>query len=128
MFIRPTIREAPTTERDVFAFHIIGEVTADDMSAMADYMNTQFDKHDTVSMLLMFDIYDGAERGASFDWETLKSRVRALGKVRRYAVVGGSDAAKQAVEWSGKMLPVDARSFDAANEDAAWAFLGAQRA
>lgn len=128
MFVTPTIRQAPATKPNVFAFHIVGEVTSDDMEAMGAFMNDQFKLHDSVSMLLIFDLYDGAVAGASLNWESIKSRFQSLTKVERYGVVGAPGGPSQAVEWLGKILPVDARTFERSELDAAWAFVGAQPA
>ena len=126
MFVTPSIRQSPTTEDHVFAFRIVAEVSSDDMEAMGAYMNDQFDRHDRVSMLLIFDRYEGSETGASLNWESLKSRVKSVIKVDRYAVVGAPDAASRLIEGMGKLLPVDARSFTHAEEDEAWRFVGAR--
>lgn len=124
MFVRPSIREVPNDTEGVYAFHIMGEVGADDMSAMGAYMNERFDRHDSVSMLLIFDRYDGSERGASLDWEVIKSQVRSLSKVDKYAVVGAPDRAAKMVETFGSVIPVETRAFDTAAEG--WSFVGAR--
>ncbi|WOI57090.1 STAS/SEC14 domain-containing protein [Palleronia sp. LCG004] len=126
MFVTPTVREAPTTENDVFAFHIMGEVSAEDMEAMGAYMNEQFETHDNVSMLMIFDRFEGSETGASFQWETLKSRFRSLGKVDKYVVVGAPDGPSRMIEWMGKILPIEAKTFPREQTDEAWAFVGAR--
>ena len=121
-----TIRRIPTDMATVHAFRIVGKVSADDMKGMAQTMNAAFDTHDTVSMLLIFDHFDGAEAGAGFDMETLKSQFRALADVDRYAVVGAPDAAETMIAVMDKIIPTDARTFDAGQEQAAWQFVGAR--
>ena len=124
MFTTASVRETPNDTDSVYAFHIMGEVSAEDMSAMADYMNRAFDTHDKVSMLLIFDRYGGAERGASADWSVIKSRLRSLTNVDKYAVVNAPDSAESMIRTMGALIPVDVRTFD--DEDAAWAFVGAR--
>ncbi len=75
-------------------------------------------------MLLIFDSYGGAETGASLDWSVVKSRVRSLAKVERYAVVDAPERAAKMIETMGAVLPVEARAFD--REEEAWAFVGAR--
>ncbi len=123
MLVRPTVREVPNDTAGVYAFHILGEVTAEDMSAMAEHMNERFDRHDKVSMLLIFDAFRGAEKGANTDWGVIKSRLRALSKVDKYAVVNAPERAERMIEAMNAVIPVEARTFDSA--DAAWAFVGA---
>lgn len=60
----PSITEVETSRADLFAFRIDGEVSRDDMSAMADYMNDVFDRFEQIDMLMIFDRYEGAERVA----------------------------------------------------------------
>lgn len=124
MFVTPSIRETPTDTAGVFAFHIIGEVSSDDMIALAETMNDRFDAHEKVSMLLIFDRYEGAERGANLDWTVIKSRLRSVVNIDKYVLVNAPQGAARMVETFGKLLPVDAMSFD--DEDAAWEFVGAR--
>ncbi|KIN75373.1 DUF3478 domain containing protein [Sulfitobacter noctilucae] len=113
-----------TTRQDLYAFRITGEVSREDMTAMAEFMNDVFDKHEKVDMLMIFDRYEGAETGASFSWEALKSRVRSITNVDRYVVVGAPDAAQSLIEVMDSLMPVDAETFD--TEPAAWRSLDAE--
>ncbi|SHJ42279.1 SpoIIAA-like [Palleronia salina] len=128
MFVTPSIRQAPSTEDHVFAFHIMGEITSDEMEAMGAYMNEQFEHHDNVSMLLIFDRFEGSEAGAGLNWESLKAQLKSVTKVDRYAVVGAPSTPSRLVEVFGKVLPLKAQSFDRGDEDAAWQFVGARPA
>ncbi|WP_168771086.1 STAS/SEC14 domain-containing protein [Palleronia sediminis] len=124
MLVTPSIRETPTDRADVYAFHIMGEVSEDDMEDMAERMNDVFDRHDKVSMLLIFDRYEGAETQAHFDWDVIRSRLRSVTKVEKYAVAKAPERAGKLVERFGKLLPLEARAFD--DVDAAWVFVGAR--
>lgn len=121
----PSITEVETSRADLFAFRIKGEVSRDDMSAMADYMNDVFDRFEQIDMLMIFDRYEGAEAGASLSWEALKSRFRSLTKVGRYLVVGAPDRAAELIEIMDNLIPVKAETYD--DEAAAWRALGAER-
>lgn len=124
MLVKPSLREVPNDTPGVFAFHVMGEVSAEDMAAMAEYMNAQFDRHDKVSMLLIFDSYGGSERGASLDGSVIRSQLRSLSKVDRYAVVNAPDHAEGMIKTMNALIPVTARTFDSADE--AWDFVGAR--
>jgi hypothetical protein len=121
----PSITEVETSRADLFAFRIDGEVSRDDMSAMADYMNDVFDRFEQIDMLMIFDRYEGAEAGASLSWEALKSRFRSLTKVGRYLVVGAPERAAELIEIMDNLIPVKAETYD--DEAAAWRALGAER-
>ncbi len=110
----------------VYAFRISGEITGDDMEAMSHVMNTAFDNNETVSMLLLFDGYEGRETGAGLNWESIKAQFRSLANVEKYAVVGAPSGAAAMIDFMDKIIPVDARSFPASDESAAWAFVGAR--
>ena len=124
MLITNTIRQIAVTSPDVYAFRIRGEVAADDLKAMAETMNDAFDIQPTVSMLLMFDQFDGVETGAGFDMETLTSQFRSLAKVDKYAVVGAPRFASVMINVMDKVIPTDARTFGADEEMLAWEFVG----
>lgn len=121
-----TITQLQVDNPAVFAFTIRGQVSEEDMKAMAATMNAAFDTHDSVSMLLIFAVYDGSETGAGLNAETLKSQFRSLSHVDKYAVVGAPPAAAGMINAMDKLIPVDARTFDAADEQEAWRFVGAQ--
>ena len=124
MLTLPSVVEVATSREDLFAFRITKEVTHDDMTALAEYVNGIFDSHDSVDLMMIFDRYDGAEAGASLSWEALKSRFRSLVKVNRYVVVGVPESAAALIEAMGTLIPVKAETYD--EELAAWRALDAE--
>ncbi len=127
MLTLPSIVQVPTTRNNLFAFRITDEVSREDMTAMAEYINDVFDTHEEkVDMLMIFDRYEGAELGASWSWEALKSRFRSLSNVGRYVVVGAPEGAQTLIEVMDNLMPVDAETFD--EEISAWRSLGAEAA
>lgn len=123
-----TIRRIATTKSDVYAFEIDGKVSADEMAQMADVMNAAFDAPDKVDMLLIFRKFDGSEMGAGYDWSSIKSRFRSVTNVGKYVVVGAPEEAATMIEVMGKIIPVEAMTFDMGELDAAWAAVGARPA
>ncbi|UWQ18834.1 STAS/SEC14 domain-containing protein [Jannaschia sp. M317] len=124
----PTIRRIPTVDPATFAFEIEGEVSAEEMETLAKQMNAAFDTYDQVNMLLVFAPYGGSELGAGLDWESIRSRFRSLSHVNKYAVVGAPEGAAMMIEAVGRMIPVEARTFDLPDIDAAWDFVGTRPA
>lgn len=125
MLKRDSILQVNTSRDDLYAFRITGEVSSEDMEAMAEHMNAVMDAHENqIDMLLIFDRYDGAESGASFGWESIKSRFKALSNVNRYVVVGAPDSAQQMIDAMGSVIPVKAETYD--TEIAAWRALDAE--
>lgn len=122
------ITPVPATRDDLYAFRISGEVGRDDMAAMARRMNDAFGRHDSVDMLLIFDDFDGRSTGAGLDPEVLKAEFRSLSNVNRYVVVGAPAAARGFLEAMGRLIPVEARTYDRGDVEKAWADLGARPA
>ncbi|MCR8825343.1 SpoIIAA family protein [Pseudosulfitobacter koreensis] len=120
----PSVIQIATTRDDLYVFRIVAEVSSEDMTELATYMNDAFDRPGKVDMMLIFDPYEGAETGASFGWETLKSRVRSLSNVGKYVVVGAPKQAVGMIETMDKVIPVDAETFD--DEASAWRYVGAE--
>jgi hypothetical protein len=121
-----TIALIPVNNPTVFAFRIRGEVDSEDMQRMASTMQDAFDGFDRVSMLLLFDDYEGQELGASLHPGVVTTQLRALANVEKYAVVGAPGGAKALINVMDKIIPVDARTFDRSDEEAAWDFVGAR--
>lgn len=120
-----TINQIPVDNPLVYAFRISGEIDAEDMKAMGATMNDAFDAHPSVSVLLIFNQFEGLDAGAGFDKETFTSQVRSLAKVNKYAVVGAPSAAATMINVMDKIIPTDARTFLPSEEADAWAFVGA---
>ncbi|MFL4469505.1 STAS/SEC14 domain-containing protein [Tateyamaria armeniaca] len=119
------ITQIATDRTDLFAFRISGKITDDAMEDMAEYMNDVFDAHaEKVDMLMIFDHFDGSEFGASWDWDVIKSRFKAISNVDRYVVVGAPDNAEKMIRFMDSILPVKAETFD--DEAVAWRSLQAQ--
>jgi hypothetical protein len=124
MLTLPSITQIATSRKDLYAFRITAEVSREDMTAMAEYMNRVFDQTEKVDMLMIFDRYKGAETGASLSWEALKSRFRSATNVGRYVVVGAPDGAETLIDVMNAIIPVEAETFD--EEFAAWRSLDAE--
>ncbi|WP_415404981.1 STAS/SEC14 domain-containing protein [Tateyamaria sp. SN3-11] len=119
------ITQIATDRADLYAFRLTGKITDDAMEDMAEYMNTAFDAHhDKIDMLMIFDRFEGSEFGASWDWDVIKSRFKALSNVDRYVVVGAPDRADKMIALMDRILPVNAETFE--DEAAAWQALGAK--
>lgn len=124
MLTLPSITQIATSRKDLYAFRITAEVSREDMTAMAEYMNRVFDQTEKVDMLMIFDRYKGAETGASLSWEALKSRFRSATNVGRYVVVGAPDGAETLIDVMNAIIPVEAETFH--EEFAAWRSLDAE--
>ena len=125
-FAHGAITQIATDNPQVYAFRVNGHIDDDDEEAMAKYMNDVFDTHEKVDMLLDLTGFTGSDWDAMFDGDVLKSRFRSVSKVGKYAVIGAPAGAARMIAVMDKIIPVDARAFDAPEADAAWAFVGAK--
>jgi len=106
------------------AFRVGGRVTEPEMKMLSDRVLEAFDRFDKIDLVLIFDRFEGAEKGASANLTSLKARTASLWNVRSYVVAGAPDSAREMIEGMGRVLPVDARTFD--TEAEARAYLEAQ--
>ena len=132
MFQSGPINQIPTDAANVYAFKITGHIDDDASEAMAKFMNDAFDRREEVegapkiNMLLDMTAFTGSDWDAMLDGDVIESRWRSLKNVGRYAVVGAPDRAAKMIGFMDKLIPVEAKAFDATDSAAAWAFVGAQ--
>lgn len=118
-----SIRRIPTSEPRLFAFEIAGKISDDDIEEMAAILTGAFEAHGEVDIILVMRDYQGAELGAIFNREALAAQAKAASSVRRYAVVGAPGWAETMINLFDPVSPVDARTFDLADEEEAWTWV-----
>lgn len=126
--MQSSIRQISTSEANVYAFEISGQLDKHDMKGMAATMQQAFDAHEKVNMLLIFKDYEGSEAGAAISTEALQAQWKSLGNVQRYAVVGAPEHAESLIALMDKIVPVNAETFGEDEVDSAWAWVGARPA
>lgn len=120
------IAQRPSGRADLLAFEVAGRLTAPDVEWMAARATDGFDRLGTVDMLIVVRDWQGADLGAMADPAMLTAQLRSLRHVRRYAVVGAPAWARTMIAASDKLIPVEAKTFDAGAEAAAEAWLRQQ--
>jgi hypothetical protein len=106
------------------AFRIDGKVTAEDMTQLSERALEAFEQHDRMDMLLVIDRFEGSELGAALNIPSIKAQAASLNTLRTYAVAGAPETAGRLIEGMGRLMPVDAQTFD--SESAALDHLRAQ--
>lgn len=122
------VREIRTDTPGVFGFDIPGKVSEEDLAMMAGKMEAAFETHGKVSLLLMFENYEGNELGALLDGDVVRTHFKALSNLERYAVVGAPGHMEAALKVVTAVLPVESKTFDRGEAAAAWAYVGARPA
>lgn len=114
----------PTDHAHVYAFDITGNLDATGMGQMGEMLNHAFDQHPgKVNVLLRFKHFETSDAGVGTTLSAMKAQLRSLTHVQRYAVVGAPQAADNMISFFNHIIPVDARTFPADQEQAAWSFV-----
>ncbi|MBS1301631.1 STAS/SEC14 domain-containing protein [Loktanella sp. SALINAS62] len=113
----------PTDHPFVYAFEVTTALDDAGMAQMADMMNTAFSEHDDkVNILIRFTDFKASDV-PNTGLSGIGAQVRSLTNVHRYATVGAPDTAEKMISFFSKLIPVDAKTFAAADEEAAWDFV-----
>ncbi|MGH1575088.1 STAS/SEC14 domain-containing protein [Methylobacterium sp. P31] len=114
-------RDAPRA--DLIAFEIKDKITKPDIEWMSSITDNAMQAHGKIDMLLIMSNYEGSDLGAKFDGYAKEVKVRSVAHIRRYVVVGAPTFARAMIKLSGAVVPVETKTFDLAEEAAAWAYL-----
>ncbi|MCJ2011498.1 STAS/SEC14 domain-containing protein [Methylobacterium sp. J-076] len=114
-------RDAPRP--DLLAFEIRDKITRPDIEWMSALTDQAMQAHKTIDMLIVMANYEGSELGATFDGYATSVKARSVAHIRHYVVVGAPAFAEAMIKLSGLIMPVETKTFDLADEAAAWAYL-----
>ena len=120
------VREIRTTEPNVFAYDIPGAVSEEDLKRMATRLDAAYETHEQVSLLLLFESYEGNEFGALLDPEVVKTHFKSITNLHRYAVVGAPAHMDVALKAVAAVLPIEPKTFAKGEIAEAWAWVGAR--
>ena len=72
--------------------------------------------------------YRGFDLLAVFHDEYIRMKLRAPSKIAKYAIIGPESWMRNLIELVGGLFSVKIRTFDPAEEDQAWEWVGARQA
>ena len=122
----PSIMIMETDKPDVIGFEVDGRISAVEAEAAVDYFNEALEEGRPLRLLGKIKHIGGAELGAFFDRGFLKLKHDILGRLDRYAIVGGPAWLRTWVTALDKLTKADIRHFKASDEPLAWQWLGAE--
>lgn len=122
------VRRIETNRATAFAFEIVGHVTAADVENLYGLLEGAYALHDKIDLLVKIVDYDGVDWGAVSTSTTEDGRRHALDHIRRCAAIGEPNWILDVTGFFTAPLPVELRHFDAADEEAAWEWIGARPA
>lgn len=114
-------RDAPRP--DLLAFEVKDRITKPYIEWMSSIADEAMKTHDKIDMLIIMSNYEGSDLAARFDGYAASVQARSVAHIRRYVVVGAPTFAKAMINLSGAVMPVEAKTFDLEQENAAWAWL-----
>jgi hypothetical protein len=117
------IRRRASPRPTLLVFEISAKIAKADIEVMAKDVEAAFDTYDKIDMLLIMTDFKGMDADAAFDREALGAQARSIRHVRKYGVVGAPTWARAMIEVSDFLSPVDAKTFDLAEEPEAWAWI-----
>lgn len=118
-----SVVQRDTPRPDLVAFEIKDKITKPDIEWMSSLTDQAMQQHEQIDMLLIMANYEGSELGAKFDGYANSVKARSVAHIRKYVVVGAPAFAEAMIKLSGLIMPVETKTFDLADEDAAWAYL-----
>ena len=113
---------------DLLAFEVRDKITKGDIEWMASIVDGAMRAHDKIDMLIIMSHFQGAEFGATFDGYAIGVEARSVAHIRRYVVVGAPAFVKAMINLSGLILPVETKTFELEEEQAAWAWVSREGA
>ncbi|HVW57412.1 MAG TPA: STAS/SEC14 domain-containing protein [Rhizobiaceae bacterium] len=120
------VRRLDTDRQDVLAFEACGRLDVADVENIYGLLEGACQLHPKIDVLLRIRDYEGIDWTAiARDW-TLLGRNRAIRHIRRYAVVGGPGWIGATIGLFKPFFSLEMRHFDAAEEGAAWEWIGAR--
>ncbi len=122
----PALKIIETDSPSVIGYELDGRLTAPEVEIIADYFTEVLKQPGQVRILGRIRNFAGMEPSVAFSGKYLAMKLAALGKVERYAIIGGP---AWLGSWAGALAPVvqtELRCFEPSDEAAAWAWLGAK--
>ena len=122
----PAITRIPTDADNVYAFEIDGIISVADLPVMTDELNGFLDAHSKVSMLARIKHF-GFDPAIYFQGDLLSTKLNAMKKLERYAIVGAPQWMQKAIDALSPMLSgIEIRAFANDKENEAWSWIGTQ--
>ncbi|MDW6020670.1 STAS/SEC14 domain-containing protein [Mesorhizobium sp. BAC0120] len=122
----PPIRRIETSRDDLCALEIAGRITAPDVENAYGLIEGEFAQHDEIDLLVRIADYGGVDWSTGANLDILRRKLRAIGHIRHYALVGGPFWLRGITALSAPFMSMEIRRFALEDEDAAWKWLKAR--
>ena len=122
----PGVRVVQDGADGLLLFEIDGMMTEEGTEQVFAAFDRAVAAHGKVNLIVRVKNYEGFDLGLLGDPGFMSSKLGAIGKVGRYAVVGAPGWMRTMVQGMGPLIPIEMRTFDASEDAAAleWAANG----
>lgn len=119
----PGLRVVEDGSDGLLVFEIDGKMTREGADAVFAAFDRAVRRNSKVDLLVRVRNYRGFDLSLLGDRDTMRSKFAAIGKVGRYAIVGGPAWLRAVAQALEPIMPLEIRTFDAADDDEAveWA-------
>jgi len=124
----PAIRFLQTTSENVFAYEVDGRLRERDIKSAVNELKPFFERQGKFNVLARMKNFHGFDLLSIFDDDLIRLKIKAPSKIAKYAVIGPKPWMRNLLELAGSVVSTEIRTFDAAEETAAWEWIGAQQA
>lgn len=124
----PAIHFIQTTSEDVFAYEVDGKIRERDIKEAVEVLKPYMDRKGKFNVLARMKDFHGFDLLSVFDDKLIKLKLKAPGKIDKYAVVGPKPWMRNLLELVNSVVRTEIRTFEASEEAAAWEWVGAQQA
>jgi hypothetical protein len=122
----PAIRRIETDRPDVFAIEIIGEVTSADVENLAGLLEGAYALHDRLDLLVRATEFESILWDGVSDETRSDVRDHAGEHIGKMAEIGETSLLRELESILKPRADVERRRFDPAEEEEAWAWIGAR--
>lgn len=122
----PAIRRIDTNRDDLFAFDVVGHVTAADAENLFGLLEAAYALHNKIDVLVRLVDHDGVDWANLSDETVEQGTADAVAHIGRCAAVGEPNWIRGAQGILPASVPIEFRHFETKDEAAAWKWLGAE--
>lgn len=122
----PAIRQIETSRADLCALEIVGRLTTADVENAYGLVEAEFASHDRIDLIVLISGYEGFDWASAFNLDILRRKMRAIGHISRYALIGGPIWLRLLTKLSSPFLSMEIRCYRASEAVEAWKWLKAR--
>jgi hypothetical protein len=108
---------------DIAAFEIVGRLDRDESERILALAQAKLSRPDCTKLIVVIRKWHGFEPGSAMSGKVWGTKLDLLGRVDRYAVVGGPDWLRAMAGAMGALVKPDVRAFEPDEQDKALAWL-----